>query len=486
MNTKNLNHIETESGHLDWLEQKKAAIDLISAAGRLRYSNSVELVFFRRSLTDRNVSEILELHKYAEEVREKKFSVLATAKVAEELLDLKLPPSKLDIGKLTAGWLESGMNAGELPAFLRKQLAGVLNSDANGYTNPRDVILYGFGRIGRLAARELFRQEGMGQQLRLRAIVIRDDVKTTLAKRASLLRHDSVHGRFPGIVEADLDSDSLVVNGQSIKVISAPGPDQADYKQIGILDALVIDNTGAWKDREGLSLHLKSAGVSKVVLTAPAKGVPNIVYGVNHDGFSDDEKILSAASCTTNAIVPVLYVIEKEFGIEKGHIESVHAYTNDQNLLDNYHKKPRRGRSAAINMVISATGAGEAVSRVLPQLQGKLTANAVRVPTPNGSLAMIHLSVNRKTSVQEVNGIMKKWALGDLNRQIKYEMDEELVSSDIIGMSCCSIFDSKATIVSDDGKSVVLYSWYDNEYGYTRQVIRLAKHMMNVRRLRYY
>jgi len=225
-----------------------------------------------------------------------------------------------------------------------------------------------------------------------------------------------------------------------------------------------------------------------VILTAPGQEIPNIVYGINQSDIDlEKDKIVSAASCTTNAISPILKVMEDKVGIEKGHIETVHAYTNDQNLLDNYHPKPRRGRSAAINMVITSTGAGSAVTKAIPSLKDKLTANAVRVPTPNGSLAIMNLTLNKTATLEEVNEFVRHAALnGDLVNQIHYHIDPELVSSDIIGDTCCSVFDSNATIVSPDGKNVVLYAWYDNEFGYTKQVIRLAKHVAKVRRLIYY
>ena len=299
---------------------------------------------------------------------------------------------------------------------------------------------------------------------------------------------DSVHGPFPGTIIEDYENKTLNINGQLINIIQASHPSEIDYTQYGINDALVIDNTGVFTDKEALSNHLKSKGVKKVLLTAPGKEIPNIVYGINQKEFDvADYDIFSAASCTTNAISPILKVIEDNYGVEKGHIETVHAYTNDQNLLDNYHKKPRRGRSAAVNMVITSTGAGKAVTKVIPSLAGKLTANAVRVPTPNGSLAIMNLSVNKEVNLEDVNSMVKKYAMeGDLVNQIKFSIEEELVSNDIIGNSCCSVFDSYATIVSEDKKNVVLYVWYDNEFGYTKQVIRLAKHVAGVRRLLYY
>ena len=360
--------------------------------------------------------------------------------------------------------------------------------DSSSEISPRDVVLYGFGRIGRLAARELIKQAGKGQQLRLRAIVTRGSSDADIIKRASLLRSDSVHGSFKGTVVEDLENKAIIINGQIVKMIDASNPEDIDYTQHGITNALIIDNTGVFTTREALSRHLQAKGVSKVLLTAPGKEVPNIVYGINQ-GLLDleNENIYSAASCTTNAISPILKVVNDKFGVVKGHIETVHAYTNDQNLLDNMHNKPRRGRSAAINMVITSTGAGSAVTKVIPELKDKLTANAVRVPTPNGSLAILSLELAKKTSSDEINAVIKDAALnGDLVNQIYYSFDPELVSSDIIGNTCCSVFDSNATIASLDGKNIVLYAWYDNEFGYTKQVIRLAKYITKVRRAIYY
>ena len=250
----------------------------------------------------------------------------------------------------------------------------------------------------------------------------------------------------------------------------------------------MIDNTGAFRDKEALSRHLAGKGVDKVLLTAPGKGIPNIVHGVNHTEHNPEEvKIFSAASCTTNAITPVLKVMEDEFGVQKGHLETIHAYTNDQNLVDNMHSKYRRGRAAALNMVITETGAGKAVSKALPSFEGKLSSSAIRVPVPNGSLAIMYLELDRETSIDEVNAKLKEAALeGNLVEQIKYSLNNELVSSDIVGSNAPSIYDSNATQIGPDNKNVVLYVWYDNEYGYSHQVIRLAKYVSQVRRYTYY
>ena len=361
------------------------------------------------------------------------------------------------------------------------------NAKSYNEIKPKDVVLYGFGRIGRLLARELSSKMGKGSQLRLRAVVTRGKIdQTVLEKRASLLSVDSVHGDFLGTVQVDADNNALIINGTTVYMISANQPEDIDYTEYGINDALIIDNTGAFRDGEALSRHLKANGASKVLLTAPGGGVPNIVHGVNHEENNPDNiDIFSAASCTTNAITPVLKVLEDNFGIKKGHLETIHAYTNDQNLVDNMHSKYRRGRAAALNMVITETGAGKAVAKALPALAGKLTSSAIRVPVPNGSLAILNLQLNSPATVESVNAIMKKYALeGDLVEQIQYSLSNELVSSDIVGTTAPSIFDSKATIA--DGDTIVIYVWYDNEYGYSHQVMRLAKHIAKVRRYTYY
>lgn len=472
----------------DWVEQKRAAIDLMNSIGRLMYEKSVELVLFRNQLLDTNISEILNLHLYSKEVVHRPVDIYTSAELAKLLLEVDLAPAKIDIGRLASEWISEKELRTDKVSFLQDKLSNFIGHQESSDIEPKDVVLYGFGRIGRLAARELIKQAGKGQQLRLRAIVTRDKDPNMLTKRAALLRMDSVHGPFHGSVTEDIEKQQLNINGQIVQFISANQPEDIDYTEYGIKNALVIDNTGAFTNAEAMSRHLASKGVSKALLTAPGKEMPNIVYGINQKEFDiNKEDIFSAASCTTNAICPVLKIIEDNLGVEKGHIETVHAYTNDQNLLDNLHKKNRRGRSAAINMVITETGAGKAVTKVIPSLSDKLTANAVRVPTPNGSLAIMNLTVSRETSVKEVNQLLKSAALnGDLVNQINYSISDELVSNDIIGNTCCSVFDSPATIVSQDKKNIVLYVWYDNEFGYTKQVLRLAKHIAKVRRLVYY
>ena len=467
-------------------DRRKATVEFIKIVSDLWYDKSIELVLFRNQLIDRNVSEILNLHEYAGEFVQKPISIFDSVEIAQAIKTLNFPPAKLDIGKLTYEYHLEDNKYQDAVAFVSDKLK---NAKEQKDIQPKDVVLYGFGRIGRLLARELMTRTGKGNQMRLRAIVTRGAVdKTVLEKRASLLQYDSVHGDFPGTVGIDVENKALIINGTTVHIISANGPEEIDYTTYGINDALVIDNTGAFRDKEALERHLVPNGASKVLLTAPGKGIPNIVHGVNHlENSPEDLNVFSAASCTTNAITPVLKAIEDSLGVVQGHLETIHAYTNDQNLVDNMHKKYRRGRAAALNMVITETGAGKAVSKALPSFEGKLTSNAIRVPVPNGSLAILKLELENPTSVDGLNAIMKKYALeGDLVEQIKYSLNNELVSSDIVGSSAPSIFDSNATIVTKDGKNAVIYVWYDNDYGYSHQVIRLAKHISKVRRFTYY
>lgn len=467
-------------------DRRRATVEFSKIISDLWYDKSIELVLFRNQLIDRNVSQILNLHDYAGKFVQKPISIFDSVEIAQAIKKLNVPPAKLDIGKLTYEYHLEDNKHNNVTAFVVSKLR---DANKNNGIKPKDVVLYGFGRIGRLVARELMARTGKGSQLRLRAIVTRGEINAKiLEKRASLLRNDSVHGDFSGTVSIDEKNKALIINGTTVNIISANAPEDIDYTKYHINNALVIDNTGAFRDKDALSRHLLSKGINKVLLTAPGKEIPNIVYGVNHQENNPDKvDIFSAASCTTNAITPVLKAIEDSFGVKSGHLETIHAYTNDQNLVDNFHGKYRRGRAAALNMVITETGAGSAVAKALPSLKGKLTSNAIRVPVPNGSLAILNLELKNKTSLNGVNTILKKYALeGDLVEQIKYELSDELVSSDIVGSSAPSIYDSKATIVRKDGKNVILYIWYDNEYGYSQQVIRLAKYIAKVRRYTYY
>ncbi|WP_299799954.1 glyceraldehyde-3-phosphate dehydrogenase [uncultured Maribacter sp.] len=467
-------------------DRRKATTEFIKIVSDLWYDKSIEIVLFKNQVIDKNVSDIIHLHEYAGEFVQKPISIFDSVEILRSISDMLLPPSKLDIGKLTYEYHSDTNILNNVKSFVIDKLKSAQDFKS---IEPKDVVLYGFGRIGRLVARELMSKTGKGNQLRLRAIVVRGKPSIeNLEKRASLLRTDSVHGIFNGTVKVDYANLKLIINGTTVHVIYANMPEEIDYTEYGINNALIIDNTGAFRTKEQLERHLQAKGALKVLLTAPGKEVANIVHGVNHLEYDPDEtEIFSAASCTTNAITPILKAIEETLGIEKGHLETIHAYTNDQNLVDNMHGKYRRGRAAALNMVITETGAGKAVTKALPSLKGKLTSNAIRVPVPNGSLAILNLDINQKTSLEGVNSMIKKYALeGDLVEQIKYSLDKELVSSDIIGTSAPSIYDSMATIVSDTGKNIILYIWYDNEYGYSHQVIRLAKYIAKVRRFTYY
>jgi glyceraldehyde 3-phosphate dehydrogenase len=472
-----------------WLEKEKKALEIINIAGNLWFDHSVELIIFRRNIVDARASEILNHHEYARNYTNKPLTLNISKSICKAIAELDLAPSRIDIGVMGKEWLTESATYNSIDEFVADKLKDFIGKDKK-ILHPKDVVLFGFGRIGRLAARLLINQTGKGEQLRLKAIVTRTNSDNDILKRASLLRKDSVHGKFRGTVIEDLENKCLIINGHKVHMIAAPSPEEVDYTEYGINDALLIDNSGVWRDAEGLSRHLKSKGIAKVLLTAPGKGdIPNIVYGVNQTSFNpDDLKIFSAASCTTNGIVPVIKVINEAYGIESGHIESVHSYTNDQNLLDNFHKKFRRGRSAPLNMVITETGAAKAVAKVLPEIANKLTGNAVRVPTPNVSLAILNLNLAKEVeSIEEVNYILKQAAsYGPLTEQIDFSTSTELVSSDCVGNPHASIVDSQATLLAPNKKSIVLYVWYDNEYGYTCQVVRLAKYLCKVQRLTYY
>ncbi|HNQ82332.1 MAG TPA: glyceraldehyde-3-phosphate dehydrogenase [Bacteroidales bacterium] len=473
----------------NWITDEKSGFEFVNLVGQLYYDKSIELIIFRSQLIDRSSSVILKKHQHSLSVLGKELKIQVSVMLAKELLSMDIPPARIDIGRLNKEWTEEGKNYLSPRAFLQDKLKNLLGKKA-GYDKPVDVIVYGFGRIGRLVTRELIIQ-GNGTQLNVKAVVTRGNSPEEITKRASLFKNDSIHGPFRGVAIEDHENKLLLINGHKVKMLSANNPEDIDYEAEGIHNALLIDSTGVWTKREDLARHLKAKGVSKVMLTAPAKGdVPNIVYGVNHDDGTVDyktETIYSAASCTTNAIVPILYVIENRLGIDKGHIETIHAYTNDQNLTDNYHKKPRRGRSAPMNMVLTSTGAASAAAKAIPSLKGKLTANAVRVPIPNVSLAILSLTVQKQTTQQEVVEILRDAALnGRLVEQIRFSASTEAVSTDFIGDSCAGIFDAPATLVSADGKSIILYVWYDNEFGYTIQALRLAKHIAGVQWETYY
>jgi glyceraldehyde 3-phosphate dehydrogenase len=426
----------------------------------------------------------MKLHRFVREAEGNELSELETYPVIEQIAKMKLMPCEVDIGEMVSHLLENP----ELDAssYVSKTLDGQERTKRSYPLRPKDVVLYGFGRIGRLITRILVTDTGAGSNWRLRAVVIRDSGHDDdLIKRASLLRNDSVHGTFPGTIRVNKKNNSLIVNGNEIFVIYANDPRKVKYKDYGIKKATIIDNTGAWKDEEGLGQHTRNPSVDKVILTAPAKGkIKNIVFGINDEKLKQDEKIVAAASCTTNAIVPPLKLINDAYKIVSGHIETIHAYTNDQNLVDNYHKSDRRGRGAALNLVITDTGAAKAVSDILPEMKGKLTANAIRVPTPNVSLAIMNLNLKKGVAVDELNDLFKQAAFhSNLRTTIDYSNSIDGVSSDFYSNEFACVYDAQATI--SNFNCVTIYVWYDNEYGYSKQVVRLLKKVLGVNLIRY-
>lgn len=460
--------------HIKSYQQQQAkCAHLIHLAHQIWLRCSAELLLGKETIRDKSSREVWQ-HYYQKSQKVDAVSLDKLIDFAEKLSADNLPSDPIDLME----WAGRPESITPLAGTRISQLTA--NGGYSDTVEPRDVVLYGFGRIGRLIARALIDGIAKGSPLRLRAIVTRDKLdRETLIKRANLLRFDSIHGGINASVDVDLENNGLRINGLPVAIISASTPEQIDYTGHGINNALIIDNTGVFRDARQLSRHLDAAGTASVLLTAPGKGVPNIVMGVNDKQlFQADEapNIVCAASCTTNAIAPVLAIIQEHIGIRKGHVETIHAYTNDQNLVDNMHKKSRRGRAAALNMVITETGAGAAVAQVLPQLAGKLTSNAIRVPVPNGSLAILHLELEQPCSRDELHELLGSSSQhGPLSQQIDFSNDQELVSSDIIGTSAAAIVDSLATQVSPDQHTVVVYLWYDNEYGYTHQVLRLAE-----------
>ncbi|MCS2609421.1 glyceraldehyde-3-phosphate dehydrogenase [Halomonas dongshanensis] len=469
-----------------WQNNEALAEQMIPLVGRLYRQNNVVATMFGRSLIKRSVIRILKDHRFVRKLEGTELSVADTFAIVEALVELNLAPAHVDVGKLAVMFKKQG--GGDLNAFLRKELAEIVDGYREGASTgePQDVVLYGFGRIGRLLARILVEKAGGGNLLRLRAIVVRGrgDVAKDLEKRASLLRRDSVHGPFDGTIVVDAEARTLTVNGNVIQVIYADSPSEIDYTAYGIDNAVIVDNTGIWRDEAGLGQHLACNGAAKALLTAPGKGdIKNVVFGINHETIGSDDRIVSAASCTTNAIVPVLKVLNDEFGVVTGHVETVHAYTNDQNLIDNYHKGDRRGRSAALNMVLTETGAAKAVAKALPELEGKLTGNAIRVPTPNVSMAILNLTLEKGTDAASLNDYLRRMSIDSAyQKQIDFVDSPEVVSSDFVGNRHAGIVDAKATIAN--GNHVVVYVWYDNEFGYSCQVVRILQHMSNVRFLK--
>ena len=485
ISTARQNRILPEDSFGDWKWREALAELMVPLIGSL-YRNGINTLVYGKSLVNQSPVELMRAHRFARQSDNNELSEFETYPILQHLASLQLNDCEVDIGELAVrcpffNRLKDDQTG--LDTYINEQLKDVIGFDSIRPSSPTNIVLYGFGRVGRLITRMLVQSTGPGNYFRLSAIVIRKASDDDIYKRASLLQRDSVHGPFNGTVRVDESSNSLIINGNPVKVIYANDPSEVAYADYSINNPIVIDNTGVWRDEEGLSLHLKS-GAKKVVLTAPAKGnIKNIVNGVNNNILEDSDEIISAASCSTNAIVPVLDVSNKEYGITGGHIETVHSYTNDQNLIDNFHKGDRRGRSAALNMVITSTGAVKAVSKALPELEGKLTGNAIRVPTPNVSLAILSLALNTETNKESLNNYLRSMAFHSSYREILgFVNSSEVVSTDFYSSPFASIIDSQATIAS--GKRVTLYCWYDNEYGYSKQVASLSKKLAGVNLLR--
>jgi glyceraldehyde 3-phosphate dehydrogenase len=460
-------------------ERQEFAERMLPIVGSMYRNHSVEVTVYGRTLLNASTIDIIKAHRTVRLFEGVKLRLRESWPILEAISKMQLPPCEIDIGKLAFDFhFGAAKNEADLDAYLQTALASVINKTDD--QSPRDVVLYGFGRIGRLVARLLIERQGKNNKLRLRAIVVRGGGEGDLEKRASLLRRDSVHGPFNGSITVDQERKAIKANGSYIQVIYANHPSEVDYNAYGINNAIVVDNTGVWRDRDGLGQHLQAKGAAKVLLTAPGKGnIKNIVHGVNHKDIQAEDTILSAASCTTNAITPVLMALDEEYGIENGHVETVHSFTNDQNLIDNYHKADRRGRAASLNMVITETGAAKAVSKAYPQLEGKLTGNAIRVPTPNVSMAILNLNLKTSSDKTSLNAFIQRKSLSSsLQHQIGYTASKEIVSTDLVGARTASVFDSQATIVADN--RATLYLWYDNEFGYSCQVMRVVRDMADV------
>ncbi|MEX3013127.1 glyceraldehyde-3-phosphate dehydrogenase [Acinetobacter baumannii] len=466
-------HAEHQSS---WKNREEIAERMIALIGQLYREKNIVVSVYGRSLINRSVIQILKTHRRTRVV-DVELSVVNTFPILEALAKVEnIGSAEVDIGKLAVEYKEKG---GDVDAFVAQAVESIKGSATS--EQPKDVVLYGFGRISSILARLIISQSGLGRGLSLKAIVVRKSSDGDLAKRASLLRRDSIHGTFAGTISVDEENEAIIANGNFIKVIYASSPSEVDYTQYGIENALLIDNTGKWRDAEEyLSQHLKCPGVARVVLTAPSKGeMKNVVFGVNNSDILDEDKIISAASCTTNAITPILKVLDDKYKVLNGHVETVHSFTNDQNLIDNYHKADRRGRAATLNMVITETGAAKAVAKALPALKGKLTGNSVRVPTPNVSLAILNLTLDKEVDREEVNEYIRQISINsNLQGQIGYTNSTEVVSSDFIGSRTAGVYDAQATITS--GNRLTAYVWYDNEVGYSCQVLRIAEQMCGV------
>ncbi|MFQ5952773.1 MAG: type I glyceraldehyde-3-phosphate dehydrogenase [Candidatus Omnitrophota bacterium] len=327
------------------------------------------------------------------------------------------------------------------------------------------IGINGFGRIGRMVLKIMIQRGNFD----IAAVNDLTDAKTL----AHLLKYDSVHGKFNGTVEAE--DSALVVNGKKIDVLCVKNPAELPWKKEGV--QVVVESTGVFREKAKIALHLE-AGAGKVLLTVPAKDeIDNmIVLGVNDDDLKPTDKIVSNASCTTNCLAPMVKVLNDNFGVERGLMSTIHAYTNDQRVLDIFHKDLRRARAAAMNMIPTTTGAAKAVGRIIPELAGKINGMAVRVPVPCGSLNDFVATLKKPVTKEEINAAFKKEAKGPLNGYLEYAEDP-IVSSDIVGNPHSCIFDAENTMVIDKNM-VKVTGWYDNEWGYSNRVVDLIERLV--------
>ena len=337
------------------------------------------------------------------------------------------------------------------------------------------VAINGFGRIGRVVFRIIYERQKEGKFSDIEIVAINDltDPKTL----AHLLKYDSVHGKFKGEVKSR--DDGFEVDGKFIKVYAEKDPEQLPWKDLGV--DIVIESTGVFRDPAKAKKHVK-AGAKKVVVTAPFKGEPTddsvtIVLGVNDDWLKPEHVVISNASCTTNSIAPVVKVLQDKFGIVNGLLTTVHSYTNDQRILDLPHKDLRRARAAAVNIIPTTTGAAVAVTKVIPELQGKLDGMAIRVPTSDGSISDFSAVLEKEVTIDDINAAMKEASETYLKGILGYN-EELIVSSDIVGTTFSGIFD--ATLTNVKGKLVKVFSWYDNEAGYSNRVVDLLEKVANM------
>ncbi|NND82850.1 MAG: glyceraldehyde-3-phosphate dehydrogenase [Gammaproteobacteria bacterium] len=473
---------ELSKQHLaDWNERQALAEKMIPLIGSLYRGPSVVLRVFGNKVMNASTIAIVKAHRDGKLIVGEQLDMNCSYEMLQLIEKMDLRQCRLDLGKLCHQFLTQS-KYDDMQEFLDQRLAQLLGDKPEVEPESHDVVLYGFGRIGRILARLLIDRTGTGGKLRLRGVVVRakGDEVHDLLKRAELLRRDSIHGEFDGYIQVDNERRAIIANGNYIQFIYASSPSEIDYTQYGIKDALVVDNTGIWKDEAGLGQHLAAKGVAKAMLTAPAQGdIKNIVYGINDHLIEASDTILCAASCTTNAIVPPLKVMNDKYGIVSGHVETIHSYTNDQNLIDNFHSKERRGRSAPLNMVITSTGAAKAVAKVLPELAGTLTGNAIRVPTPNVSMAVMNLNLATEVTAEALNEMFQNIAYDSpLQEQIGFTYSTEVVSTDLVGSTHAGVVDGGATIA--DGTRVVLYVWYDNEAGYSNQVVRMMQKVVGL------